>query len=436
MRFGAGFVAAGLIAATMSLAAPPGPAAGTPAIARAVTAPVPDVQAFGDAGFYGSTSSVTFNQPIAGIAGTSTSRGYWEAAIDGAVFSFGDAHFYGSLGGSHLNQPIVGIAPTRTGRGYWLVASDGGIFTFGDAHFYGSLGGTHLNQPIVGIAPTRTGRGYWLVARDGGIFTFGDAHFYGSLGGTHLNQPIVGIAPTRTGTGYWLVASDGGVFALGHAYFWGAMSGTTGSIVGIAASPAGYGYWLAGSDGALYPFGWVRTLGGAATAAVAKPIVGIAPTRTGRGYWLVGRGTPGSLPGEVNVIDAGHSGGSGEIQLNWDAVPGATGYRIVRATTALGPFSFAADVNVVTGATSLAAPVNITTGTSTVVARITNIYSDHRGFYPPGSATSGDGLPSMHFHYVEEAFPRHYFRVTAYNANGQGPASIVVCGTPITEPDC
>jgi acid phosphatase type 7 len=73
------------------------------------------------------------------------------AAVDGGVFTLGDAQFHGSTGGIRLNQPVVGMAPTSTGRGYWLVASDGGIFSFGDARFYGSLGGIRLNSPVRGI---------------------------------------------------------------------------------------------------------------------------------------------------------------------------------------------------------------------------------------------------------------------------------------------
>ena len=86
-------------------------------------APLADVEPIGDAGFYGSTSSVTFNQPVVGIAATPSSHGYWEAAIDGGVYAYGDAHYRGSMGGTHLNQPIVGIAATKTGNGYWLAAA-------------------------------------------------------------------------------------------------------------------------------------------------------------------------------------------------------------------------------------------------------------------------------------------------------------------------
>jgi len=45
--------------------------------------------AFGDAGFYGSTSNITPTHPIVGIAAT-MGLGYWEVASDGGVFSYGD----------------------------------------------------------------------------------------------------------------------------------------------------------------------------------------------------------------------------------------------------------------------------------------------------------------------------------------------------------
>ncbi len=41
--------------------------------------------------------------------------GYWLVAADGGIFNFGDAGFYGSTGGHHLNQPIVGMAATSSG---------------------------------------------------------------------------------------------------------------------------------------------------------------------------------------------------------------------------------------------------------------------------------------------------------------------------------
>ena len=270
--------------------------------ARAATAgttsvsPVPalsDVRSFGDAKLYGETNLVAGNHPIVGIARTKSSRGYWQAAVDGAVFAFGDARFHGSMGGAHLNRPVVGIAATPSGKGYWLVANDGGVFTFGDAHFYGSTGGMHLNQSVVGIAATPSGKGYWLVANDGGVFTFGDARFRGSMGGTPLTKPVVGIIATANGKGYYLVASDGGVFTFGNARFFGAVppSGQAYPVVGIAARPSGDGYWMVDSTGRVFRFGRAVLHGDATRADITKPIVGIAATGSGNGYWLAGRGT-------------------------------------------------------------------------------------------------------------------------------------------------
>jgi hypothetical protein len=189
----------------------------------------------GDAGFYGSTGSLTLNKPVVGMAATPDGKGYWFVASDGGIFAYGDAGFYGSTGSIHLNKPIVGMAATPSGHGYWLVASDGGIFAYGDAGFYGSTGNLSLNKPVVGMVPTPSGNGYWFVASDGGIFSYGDAGFYGSTGGIQLNQPIVGMAAAPDSHGYWFVASDGGVFNYGSAGFDGSLGGSgITDVAGIA----------------------------------------------------------------------------------------------------------------------------------------------------------------------------------------------------------
>ena len=110
--------------------------------------------------------AATMTPPVSAGAATSHNvaiavapSGYWTVAADGGVFSFGNATFHGSTGGMHLNQPIVGMAATTSGNGYWLVASDGGIFSFGDAPFDGSTGAIHLNRPIVGMASTPVSAG-------------------------------------------------------------------------------------------------------------------------------------------------------------------------------------------------------------------------------------------------------------------------------------
>ncbi len=66
------------------------------------------------------TTSPTLAQlngtPIAVSSNPAPSRGYWEVASDGGIFSFGGASFYGSEGGKPLNAPIVGIAAPPTAR--------------------------------------------------------------------------------------------------------------------------------------------------------------------------------------------------------------------------------------------------------------------------------------------------------------------------------
>ena len=166
------------------------------------------VFAFGDAQFHGSAGSLVLNSPIVGMdaasatptpdgagagAGAGAGGGYWLVAADGGIFAYGDAPFYGSTGSMTLNQPVVGMAALPDGQGYWLVAADGGLFAFGQAPFYGSTGSMTLNEPIVGMAPDGAGGGYWLVAADGGIFAFGAAPFLGSTGSMTLNRPVVGM---------------------------------------------------------------------------------------------------------------------------------------------------------------------------------------------------------------------------------------------------
>ena len=365
-------VAAGLAGLGISGVTPRAGAAAAPPRLPSTEPALRDVKAFGNAKYFGSTSATSFNAPIVGMARTKSAQGYWEAATDGAVYSFGDAHYYGSMGGTHLNQPIVAIASTPTGNGYWLAASDGGIFTFGDAHFYGSTGGTHLNAPVVAFAPTPSGKGYRLAARDGGVFGFGYTRPHGVFPG---RNPIVGMSAALPGDiGFWLVDNRGNTFA-----------------VGIPHSFA--------ND----------------TRGISKPVVGIVATPDGKGYWIVGRGSAPSVPAQVVVRHAGHSGGSGEIEVTWDAVPGATEYDVARSSTAAGPFYPAASVSLTTGRVILARGV-------------TNLWS-----YLPALSTV------RRYQYVEVITgtnPRRYYQVTASNHAGSAPPSATVCGTPIGSPNC
>ena len=92
--------------------------------------------------------------------------GYWLVASDGGVFAYGQAGFYGSTGSLTSTHRSSGMAATPDGKGYWLVASDGGIFSYGDAGFYGSAAAVP-GQDIVGMAASPDGRGYWEVSTTG-----------------------------------------------------------------------------------------------------------------------------------------------------------------------------------------------------------------------------------------------------------------------------
>jgi hypothetical protein len=283
------------------------------------------------------------------------------------------------------------------------------------------------------LARTPSSHGYWEAARDGAVFSFGDARFFGSMGGVRLNQPIVGIAAARSGRGYWLVASDGGVFTFGDARFLGNAVATAGSIVGLAALQNGDGYWMADALGHVFAFGHAPALGDSPATALGftRPVVGIVATGDGVGYWLVRRGTAAVLPGPVTVISAGHGGGSGEIQLNWNAVAGANGYQVSRATSVGGPFSVTADINVTTGKTTTNGLPIDTPGS------VINIHSFRQGYFPLSTATPVPTPPSRYFQYTDIATltgPSSYYTVTAYNAAGAGPASVVVCGSPVGYP--
>ena len=99
------------------------------------------------------------------MAATTTGAGYWMVASDGGIFAFGDAGFFGSTGSITLARPIVGMAASASGAGYWMVASDGGMFAFGGAPFYGSIpGGQYAATDVVGLAARRDGGGYWMAS--------------------------------------------------------------------------------------------------------------------------------------------------------------------------------------------------------------------------------------------------------------------------------
>jgi hypothetical protein len=268
---------------------------------------------------------------------------YWTVASDGGIFAFGGLPFDGSMGGIKLDQPMVGIAPTTTlsgptGQGYWTVAADGGIFTFGNAGFHGSMGGIKLNKPMVGMAADPATGGYWTVASDGGVFAF-DAPFFGSMGAVKLTKPVVAMVATPDGGGYWLFASDGGVFAFGDAGFAGSLGKLTlaAPIVG-ATSPDGGGYLMVASDGGVFAFGDAGFYGSLGGHKLARPVVGIASADPG-GYWLTDSngavtsfgdaGYFGSAPQHITSPVVGIADGPGTgVAANGAYPSGSFGYDI------------------------------------------------------------------------------------------------------------
>ena len=247
------------------------------------------VLGYGDAAYFGSSTTPEFRAPVVGMAATGDGQGYWLATADGQVFAYGDAVSYGDLSQLNLTAPIVGITATSDGLGYWLYGLDGGVFTFGDARYFGSTGDIKLNQPIVGMTARPDRTGYWLVASDGGIFAFGQAGFYGSTGTMKLVSPVVGMITSKDGRGYVLAAGDGGVFTFGDGPYRGSMGakGVSAWVNSIAATPTGDGYWLANANGAVYSFGDAQFYGNDLQAPRTPPIAQIVATPTGKGYWLL-----------------------------------------------------------------------------------------------------------------------------------------------------
>ena len=139
----------------------------------------------------------------------------------------------------------------------------------------------------------------------------------------------------------------------------------------------------------------------------------VATTTTSSRLPTTATSAQGSVPARVTDVRTAAAGGSGEIELVWGGVADAAGYRVYRALAPGGPFSKTADYDVATG-------------TSTKASGVTNVYyTSEFGFVyvelVSDSQTTG---------------PKRYYRVTAYNAAGEGAASEVVCGAPTAYPSC
>lgn len=120
-----------------------------------------------------------------------------------------------------------------------------------------------------------------------------------------------------------------------------------------------------------------------------------------------------AVPGPVTVLSARSGGGSGEVVVDWDAIVDAAGYRVYRSQAPAGPFVASAAVDAVTGTTTI---------------EFVGAY-EYLNIWRPSPQT---------FQYVESAYAGGpvYFQVRAFNATGEGPASVVVCGSPVGSPGC
>lgn len=125
----------------------------------------------------------------------------------------------------------------------------------------------------------------------------------------------------------------------------------------------------------------------------------------------------GSVPGPVTVVQAYPGGGSGEVVLDWDAVAGATGYRVLRARCPGGRFRRVADID-------------ITTGRATAAPDVVNIWSAQHSYIPSGGTLPAPDS-SPWFQYVDVGWSgQRCYRVVAYNAAGAAPPSVVTCASP------
>jgi hypothetical protein len=156
------------------------------------------------------------------------------------------------------------------------------------------------------------------------------------------------------------------------------------------------------------------TVGGLGLAVPAQAAPA-PPTTTGAPGMTTASTAPDPVPAAVVAV-ASTGGGSGEVQVNWNAVPGATGYRVLRTNTAGRHARLAADFN-------------ITTGHTTAAPNVVNIWSAKHSYLPDrGPLTQVDQSPW--FQYIDLGAGQRCYRVLAYNPAGPGPQSAVTCASP------
>jgi hypothetical protein len=116
------------------------------------------------------------------------------------------------------------------------------------------------------------------------------------------------------------------------------------------------------------------------------------------------------------VVEVRPGGGSGEVQLDWRSVAGATGYRVSRISDS--------------GSATVVLDLDVTTGATTAAPEIVNAFSPIHSYVPSeGSLSAPDA--STTFSVIDVSGPgQRCFRVTAYGDAGEGPPSAVTCASP------
>lgn len=121
------------------------------------------------------------------------------------------------------------------------------------------------------------------------------------------------------------------------------------------------------------------------------------------------------LPAPSRVV-ARTGAGSGEVEFEWSAVAGATGYRVVRAVTTGGVYVTVAEID-------------IQTGKATVADDVPNVYSRAHTYVPDrGPLTAPDS--SDQFLLVDLGEQPRCFRVFALTSGEPGTSSETACGSP------
>jgi hypothetical protein len=126
----------------------------------------------------------------------------------------------------------------------------------------------------------------------------------------------------------------------------------------------------------------------------------------------------------VTSLVAAAGGGSGEVTVSWEGVVGAAGYRVYRATEPDGPFEVGAVVDVATGEAELSEGV-------------VDVWLPE-GDFPPFTTVPGVEHEPR-YQYIEvlgAGTSKQYYVVVAFDFQGEGPRSTVVCAAPSGQPAC